>query len=191
MPNCDFYALATDLVGVLEFIFAQPGWSLFELASQPDQPLREFHATREVIEACPAFDLLQTSLHFQLYCSTMGGRVSKRRIDFRPGAVPGATFRYDSEGWGLIQLYFGALRDGRLSPCHTNHNTQRRAEKWEPTYLDQLGPAAAWNWPEVTRVSGRLIRFIKRASTAKLNSRSVLHAAHEAQVRGAVQLAPN
>jgi hypothetical protein len=188
VPNCDFYALATDLVEVLEFIFAQPGWSLFELASVPDQPLREFHATRDVLDSYPSFDRLDRDRHFQLHCSTMGGHVSMRRIDFTPGAVPGATFRYNSEGWGLIQLYFGALRDGRLSPCHTNHNTQRRAEKWEPTYFDQLGPVAVWNWTEVTRVSGRLNRFIRSVSAAKLHSRPVLRAAHDAQVRGALVL---
>jgi hypothetical protein len=112
VPNCDFYALATDLVEVLDFIFSQSGWSLFELASRPDQPLREFPATRELLEAHPTFDLLEASLHFQLYCPTMGGRVSKRRIDFKAGAVPGATFRYDAEGWrvGATNAVSRALR---------------------------------------------------------------------------------
>ena len=32
----------------------------------------------------------------------------------------------DTEGWGLIQLYFGVLRkDGTLTHSHTNHNTAR------------------------------------------------------------------
>jgi hypothetical protein len=189
VPNCDFYALATDLVCVLDFVFAQPGWSLLELASRHDQPLREFHATREVLDAYPTFDLLETSLDFHLYCPSMGGQVFRRRIDFKAGAVPGATFRYDSEGWGLIQVYFGRVRAGRLSPCHTNHNSQRRAETWEPTSRGQLGPVAAWNWDEVVRVSGRLVRFVRGASVAKLGSRPILHAAQEARARGAVEFA--
>lgn len=191
MPNCDFYALATDLVRVVDFIFDQRDWSLFELASQPDKALREFHTTNELVEAYPTFDRLSTPLHFQLYCPTMGGRVLKRRIDFKPGAVPGATFRYDCQGWGLIHLFFGELRDARLSPCHTNHNSQRRAEKWEPTYVDQLDPVAEWNWREVTRISGRMIRFIKSTAKAKSGSRPVLPAAHHAHESGAVEFAPN
>jgi hypothetical protein len=189
VPNCDFYALAPDLIDVLDFVFAQPGWLLVELASRNDQPLRSFHATREVLDGFPAFSSLRRSMHFNLYSEAMGGKVTSRRIDFTPGAVPGATFRYDSGGWGLIQLYFGALRDGRLSNCHTNHNSERRASNWEPTYADRLDPANTWNWAEVTRTSGRLNRFLRRMAPGKLRSRPVLQAAWEAQSTGEVKLA--
>jgi hypothetical protein len=40
MPNCDFYAAGDDFCSILDFVFAQPGWTLVELASLPDQPLR-------------------------------------------------------------------------------------------------------------------------------------------------------
>jgi hypothetical protein len=189
MPNCDFYALEGDLVEVLDFVFAQPGWSLVELASQHDRALRTFHATREVVDAFPTFSTLSASLHFNLYAEAMKGRVISRRIDFAPGAVPGATFRYDSEGWGLIQLYFGRLQDGRLSSSHTNHNSEVRARKWEPTFADRPDPVDAWNWSEVARASGRLNRFLRGAAAGKMHSRPVLRAAWEAQSRGAVQLA--
>jgi hypothetical protein len=190
MPNCDFYALATDLVGVLDFIFAQPGWMLVELASQHDRPLREFHATQEVLAAYPSFDRLDPALYFHLYSPAMGGRVVHKRIDFNFGAVPDATFRYDAQGWGLIQLYFGRLRDGRLSPCHTNHNSERRAQNGEsPSAVDEIGPVAAWSWAEVARVSGRLNRFIRKIAAGRIHSRPVLPAAHEAHARGALQLA--
>jgi hypothetical protein len=188
MPNCDFYAMAPDLVEVLDFVFAQPGWRLVELASQHDRPLRTFHATREVLDGFPTFSELSTALHFQLYSEAMGGQVTSKRITFNPGAVPGATFRHDSKGWGLIQLYFGQLRAGRLSNCHTNHNSERRARNWEPTY-PLLGPVDGWNWKEVTRTSSRLNRFLRRRAAGKLHSRPVLPIAWEAQNKGEVQLA--
>lgn len=189
MPNCDFYALASDLAEVLDFVFAQPGWSLVELASRHDQPLRTFHATSEVLHGFPSFMDLSIPEHFHLYSEAMGGQVMSRRITFTPGAVPGATFRYDSHGWGLIQLYFGKLRDGRLSNCHTNHFSERGARKWEPTYADGPERVDAWNWREVSRTSGALNRFIRRTATGKLHSRPVLRAAWEAQAKGAVELA--
>ena len=107
MPNCDFYASGKDCIAVLDFVFAQPGWKLVELGSLPDQKLRTFRSTAEVLAAHP---IGKRATHFQLHAPDMKGRVTARRINLDPGAVPGATHRYTSEGWGLIQLYFGAVR---------------------------------------------------------------------------------
>src|SRR5687768_17320992 len=127
MPNCDFYALADDCVRVLDFVFEQPGWVLHELASENDSSIRTFDSTHSVLAAFP---LCERSLHFQLYSAEMRGAVLHRRITFKPGAVPGATFRYATEGWGLIQLYLGMRRnDGTLSACHTNHNSDRKSTR--------------------------------------------------------------
>jgi hypothetical protein len=190
MPNCDFYALAPDLLELLDFVFAQPGWRLIELGSQHDRPLRTFRAVREVLDGFPTFSALSTPLHFHLYAEAMEGYVGSRRITFNRGAVPGATFRYDSQGWGLIQLYFGQLRDGRLSNCHTNHNSEQRARNWAPTYADdpEMGSVDSWNWKEVNRASSRLNRFLQRRAQGKIHSRPVLPAAWEAQGKGEVQL---
>jgi hypothetical protein len=73
-----------------------------------------------------------------------------------------------------IQMHFGALRDGKLSPSSTNHNTETRARAWEPTYPD-FGPVAAWDFKEVTRVSRRINRNIAdRLALRKEGARAVL-----------------
>ena len=191
MPNCDFYALGTDLRTVIEFVFAQPGWQLVELCSEPDHDLREFRTLAELVATYPALAEQRTGLHFQLYSESMGGSVRKHRVDFKPGVMGGATFRYDSMGWGLIQLYFGILRNGRLSPCHTNHNSERRAQTWALTEADELGPVAAWNWTEVTRISSRLNRFIRGNAKGKVGSRPIMPSALQASLSGTVEFALN
>jgi hypothetical protein len=185
MPNCDFYALAQDSARVLEFIFAQPGWVLYELASRPDQTTRVFRSTGAVLEA---FRVGEIETHFQLYAPEMRGRVLHTRIDFRPGAVPGASHRFATEGWGLIQVYFGALKkEGTLTPSHTNHNRHTRANAWAP-HTPALGDPDDWDWPAVVRTSGRLVRFIKRISAGKEGSRPVLPSAHAAIAEGRVRI---
>lgn len=181
MPNCDFYALATDCARVLDFIFDQPGWVLHELSSEDDSPVRTFHSTRTVLTTFP---LCERSLHFHLYAAEMRGAILHRKITFNPGAVPGATFRYDTNGWGLIQLNLGVLRaDGSLTASHTNHNSLARAQKWEPTFPDQ-GAVDAWDWRAVEQTSGRLVRFIRKIASSKRFLRPVLPAAHAAQAAG-------
>jgi hypothetical protein len=185
VANCDFYALNSDVGCVLDFVFSQPGWQLYELASQPDSALRQFATTEEVLDAS---DLPHRDVYLHLYAPEMGGGVYKKRLRFAPNAVPGATFRYDSHGWGLIQLYFGGLQDGQLKASHTNHNSEARARRWEPNGENKRDRVADWNWRVVTQISSRLNRFLRTKATSKLGSRPILPAAFEASQQGTVQL---
>ena len=188
MPNCDFYALPADCTRVLDFIFEQPGWVLHELASEVDAPIRTFSSTQAVLATYP---LCERSLYFQLYSAEMRGTVLHRKITFTPGAVPGASFRHNTDGWGLIQLYLGVLRaDASLTACHTNHNSLKRALKWASTIPDQ-GAVAAWDWAAVERTSRRLVRFIRKIAPSKQFTRPVLPAAHTAQAAGQVSCVLN
>jgi hypothetical protein len=168
---------------VLDFIFEQDGWVLHELSSRGDHDVRVFRAT---IDVCAAFSIGRTPTHFQLHAPEMGGRVQYRRITFDPEIVKGATFRYSTEGWGLIQVYLGMLRDdGTLTSSHTNHNSEVRAQTWSHTYRDDPSPDE-WNWAGVKRVSGKLVRFIRKLAVDKLGSRPILPAAHAARCDGRV-----
>jgi hypothetical protein len=187
MPNCDFYALAEDCRDVLRFVFEQPGWVLFELASEPDRPVRKFHSLDALTQS---FSLCEQTLHFQLYAPEMRGSVHERRIDFNPGAVPGATHRFATEGWGLIQLYFGVKGDRGLTASHTNHNSETRASSWSST-IGGLDEPGAWDWSAVARVSGRLCRYIRKRAVTKSWSRPVLPEANAAVLEGRTTLLLN
>jgi hypothetical protein len=186
VPNCDFYAAGDDFRRILDFVFAQPGWTLVELASIPDQPLRRFQSSDSLIAA---FDLEQSDALMQLYTPDLAGGIIERPIVFRPGAVGDAKGRTDSAGWGLIQLFLSGGRDGNIRPSHTNHNSEARARVWEQTYRD-LGPVRAWNWTEVLRTSRRLNRHIRRIAVGKSGSRVILPEA-AARVAGGARLSPN
>jgi hypothetical protein len=187
MPNCDFYAMPEDCGDVLRFVFEQPGWVLFELASEPDRPVRRFHSVDALSRS---LTLCERALHFQLYAPVMLGKVHERRIDLNPGAVPGATHRFATEGWGLIQLYFGAKTDRGLTASHTNHNSETRANAWSSTTGIHDDPAA-WDWAAVARMSGRLCRYIRKRAVAKSWSRPVLPGANAAVLEGRTTLLLN
>jgi hypothetical protein len=151
---------------------------LIELASEPQEKLREFYATDELLRAYPTHGL------FQLHSPEMGAPWKARRVDFTAGG-----FRYDCEGWGLIQLYLeSAAKESSLSSCHTNHNSATRAANWEPTVGDRLGAAARWDFSATTRMSSRLNRFIKKLAVAKRGSRPILPQAQAALVAGKIVL---
>jgi len=187
MPNCDFYALARDCAAVLEFVFSNRDWRLMEAYSAPDQEVRTFTSLEEVTSA---FDLTRQAAHLMLYAPEMRGHLATKRIDLEPGALGNATFRYASEGWGLIQLLLEAPRGQELRASHTNHNSQDRAERWAPTYPHDAPHVATWDWAAVTRVSARLVRHIRGMGAAKVGSRPVLPAAFEAEQKGFLVLRP-
>ncbi len=187
MPNCDFYAAGEDFRGILEFVFAQPGWTLVELASVPDQPLQRFRAADLFLGA---HDLARDGALLQLYSTDMGGGIIERHVEFDPGVVGDAKGRTDSTGWGLIQLYLSGELDGRIGKSHTNHNSESRALQWEPIYENELGLVSAWDWTAVARTSRRLNGYIRKMAVDKSGSRVILpHAA--ARVADGATLAPN
>jgi hypothetical protein len=184
MPNCDFYAFGDDYRAVLNFIFEQPGWLLHELASQHDSYVRIFDSTDSVMKAHPVGE---KALYFLLHAPEMKGRVVHERVVFRPGAVPGATSRYDTRGWGLIAVYCGFLKpDGSLTHSHTNHQSEAWALKWAMNQSERAD-VAAWDWRAVERTSGRLVRFIRKLAPRKQGSRPILQAAFSAQSEGRVK----
>ena len=179
MPNCDYYALDDDYDLVMGFVFSQAGWILWELNSQPDSLPRSFDSIASVREA---FRLGDAPAYFQLHAPEMRGEVLHRRIELRRRSVSGATFRYATDGWGLVQFYLGAIKPtGALTPCHTNHFTEKGAyARVFPGSM--LGDPTQWDWAAVAHVSGKLIRFIHKNSVGKRGSCPILPSAYAAHV---------
>lgn len=185
MPNCDFYAMPEDAEELFRFVFSNASWQLLEAYSRCDQPLRTFDTAATALDALERNG--RASFGLVLYAPEMGGRVEQRRITLNADAVPGATFRYSSEGWGLIHLQLEPARNGRLHASHTSHNTEKRARLWESTY-PELTAVESWDWRAVSRVSSRLNRFIRSRAPSKSGSRPVLPVAHAAIGRGLITL---
>lgn len=169
MPNLDVYATPEDLASVLDAVFgAAPGLSLVELASRPDQPIRRFRSTDE---ALATIDLDAEMANVGIYDPSLGTAIEERWIEFKPGAVPGATGRTIVEAWGLIQLYLPSTEPGRLSAWHTNHNSAARARAWLGEDSDAF---RAWDWAAIARLSSRINRRIRALAVGREGSRPIL-----------------
>lgn len=85
------------------------------------------------------------------------------------------SFRYRVSGWGLIQLYLGGMNENEKTLIHsyTNHNSEKRAIKWQET-SPEMGRADKWDWQEVNKVSRNLNSYIRKLSVSKIGSRPIL-----------------
>jgi hypothetical protein len=157
VPHLGFYAIDGDQDAVLAAVFDLGLFRVFEAYSQPDRALREFSDAQQVPRAAHRRNLM-------LYVPESGPE---------PMFPQDAARRYMCEGWGLIQLYFGDFfRGTELHLSRTNHNSQKRAAKWS-TLPDSDDPAE-WDWPLVTRASGKLNRAIRKLAVDKIGAHPVL-----------------
>jgi len=167
VPNLDFYATSDNQSSVLSAMFDLGVFRVFEAYSEPDNELREFGAPEEIPDA-------PFGPHLMLYAVGSGPEPTARCIDLNPGVLGDATFRYECQGWGLIQLHFGCFfREPELRWSHTNHNTEKRAANWAEVGPEMDDPAQ-WNWTAVTRSSGALNRAIRKMAVDKIGSHPVL-----------------
>lgn len=194
MSNCDFYAARDDMISVLEFTFAEGEFRVFEHSSEFGEELREFTSTDEIADAfdlgnCPGKQRFSALL--ALYVPSTSDVFSVRKIDLNPDSCAGHTFRYEPNGWGLIQLYFGGVSERGIHYSHTNHISENRAKKVKATYADELGSVDAWDWEKLSQVSRRLRYHIRnRLAVGKHGSRPVLPSA-QVLVDSGCKLLPN
>lgn len=168
MPNCDWYGTLEDHQVIMQYVLDQDELQVWELAST-NGPLRRFHSVDDVMnefnKPSPDSGKAKHALHLTLYVE---GACSH---GFQPRKRHGRVF---ADGLGMIQFY---LERPSSNPSHTNHNSRKRAERWDA--LVEGDSALYWDFDLVSRVSSRVNRFIRKNGEAKLGSRVLLPGAAE------------
>ncbi len=176
MPNCDFYATEHDHEQVLDWLFAEGSCRVFELYSQSETPLQEFHSPSEVLAQFERVYRGGTPWHtvyLQLYVIGAGPPFAPTRIRLDPEKCDGATFRYRANGLGLIQLYLAKATPEGLQASHTNHHSAAGARA-SAGLVEVSDTVEGWDFKKITAFSSRLNRYIRKLGVAKLESRAVL-----------------
>ena len=173
----DFFAIKTDKINLLDFIFKDTDLKVFDLASAFGQNISEYKSTDEIVSK---FDLEkggQSSQTFQLWTPRFGGEVLFRKVELNPKYCNGHTFRYSTDGWGLIQLYFGGQKDNVLFTSHIGHFNEKSALKLENTN-NANGTVDKWNWNEIELTSRKLkYQIHNKLAVRKIGSFGVLKGA--------------
>jgi len=184
LPHLAFYAARDDIRVIIDFAINEVGCTLFESYSVPNQHLRELPSADAALSV---FDAGPGSLLVMMYRSSMRGQHSIRRIMLDPNTIPGASWRESIDGWGLIQLAIPKPIDGRLRASQTNHNTEVRARAWSAEH-PEIPSLDDWDFKEVTRISNKLNRFIRKLSVDKHQGTAVLRAAKALHSEGSIVL---
>ena len=153
----DFFADESDKIKILEFIFNQTDLQVFDLYSELGQNICEY---KNIEDITSKFDLKNggnLTLNFNLWSPKHGGQVAFRKVKLDPKYCNGHTFRYATEGWGLIQLYFGGFKNNQLTKSHIGHFNEKGALKWA-SIGDFKGKVSDWDWAEI-QVTSRKLKY--------------------------------
>lgn len=181
--NYNFLADKADKIQVLNFIFENTDLQIFDSYSKHGQKICQY---RNADEIAARFDLEsggQSAVTFQMWGPHFGGGVSFRKINLNPQYCNGHTFRYSTDGWGMIQLYLGGCQNNILSYSHIGHFSEKGALGWEDIGTEK-GRVNGWNWKEITATSRRLKYQIHKMAVGKTGSVSILPGANELRENG-------
>jgi hypothetical protein len=166
--NYDFYADRSDALSVIAYIFAEMDLQLFDLYSEYGEEVTEYKSVADVQRKFETSAAHPSAL-FQVWSPRHRGKPFFRKLALDPDRCDGHTFRYSTNGWGLIQLYFYGPSKRGLGPSHIGHFEERGAYSRESLY-EEMGKASEWDWREIRRTSRALKYHIqKRLSVSKVS----------------------
>lgn len=182
--NYGFYADKADKLEILEFIFKETDLNVYDFSSPYGQEICEYKTVEEISSK---FDLDigdKFAVTFQLWTPRHKGKPLFRKIDLDPKHCNGHTFRYSTDGWGLIQLYFGGLKNNELSQSHIGHFNESGALKNESSTAFN-GKVNVWDWTEIQATFSKLkYQIHNKLATRKIRSFGVLLGADKLEKQG-------
>jgi hypothetical protein len=179
----NFYANKVDKLEILDFIFNETDLQVYDLSSGYGEDICQYKTIKEISSK---FNLEKDEFGttFQLWTPRHKGKLQFRKIDLEPKRCNGHTFRYATGGWGLIQLYFGGLKNNELKQSHIGHFNEKEALKWEGIN-NMNGLVSSWDWKEIQTTSRKLkYQIHDKLASRKIGSFGVLSGAEKFQTEG-------
>src|SRR5262249_23539559 len=130
MAQLDFFAVRQDHRQVIDFVFGETDFHIFELYSDFGQELREFTSFRELAAAFAIGNDRHGhgyAVLLSLWSPSVMSSPHVTRVRLDPKHCNGHTFRYTTGGWGAVQLYLGGRHRRIITKSHFGHYSERGA----------------------------------------------------------------
>lgn len=179
MARLDFFGIRSDFEQVFAFLFAETDFRVFESSSEFGKPIREFGSFADL---CGAFDIGRDkngnghAALLQLWSPSIMPEPQIERINLDPTKCDGFTFRIRISGYGLVQLYLGGVHDRVITKSHYGHFSERGAARW--------GDVSKVNWGALSKLSGKVQRYVRKLGAGKVPGRPVLAGAYKLSTEG-------
>ena len=171
MAQLSFFGAREDLEQVIDFLFGETDFRIFELYSEFGEELREFttfHELDEVLNIGRDEHGNSYAALLSLWSPSVMRRPPITRVRLDPKYCNGHTFRYTLGNSGTIRLYFGGRYRRVITKSYLGHAAQRGAQS-----------------KALSKLSNRVSYHIsRRLAVAKVPGRPVLAAAYQLYLAG-------
>ena len=151
----------TDVSKIVDAIYAFGKPKVSEAYSKRGEDIVPFGSASDLMSYInEAISRKEVFLNFAVYYPEAKGFIKKEKIKLDPKACDGHTFKFRSDGWGVIQFQLDYRREPNVK-CRFAVNTEKRANNWFGTYPKLKSPSL-WDWELVQKHARRLIRKLKK-----------------------------
>lgn len=188
----DFFADEQDKMELLNFIFDNTQLQVFDADSPYGQKITEYKSTDDIRAKFDLQNGRQYSITFKLWMPSFKGKPIFNKVSLDPKYCKGHTFRYATNGWGLIQLYFGGLHKypgelhQTLNHSHIGHFNEKGAlGRDHDNHIN--GHAKDWDWKAIEQTSRQLKYLLhQKLAVKKDGTRGILKGALQLESQGVV-----
>jgi len=182
--NYNFYADKSDKIEILEYLFRETDLEIYDSYSEYGQEICTYSTVEAIGEKYNLKDGGKFAVRFQLWSPRHKGQPIFNRINLDPKRCNGHSFRYSTEGWGLIQLNFGGILNKELNQSNIGHFNEAGALGRESANSIN-GRVDSWDWKEIASTSRKLKYHLhNKLAIRKIRSIGVLSGAEKLASEG-------
>lgn len=182
-----FYASKSDKINILKFLFKETEVRVYDFFSEYEKKICEYKSISKIVNKFDLENGNRFAVSFHLWASHHKGFVFKKKVILNPRLNNGFTYRYVSDGWGLIKLFFGGIEKDHLNVSTLGHLSKADALLWESTNTF-TGRVSQWNWQQIRSTMSHIKKKIHNEMAVKRVGKIDILAGAAALEKNGIQL---
>jgi len=170
----DFYGTKEDKKLILDFIFSETNYQVFDHYSDCGKELNQYFSTDEILKKFDLENGRQYAVTLGLWNSLDGTKNIVRRIELNPQKCDGHTFRYSSVGWGIQRLYFGGIQNGYLNQSEFMGFNEKGAIEKDLINPENEREAHKLDWKLIRSDQRKLKNYIEKKIGVEKHNRGMI-----------------
>ena len=170
----DFYGIKKDKECILDFIFSETNYLVFDHYSNPGEELKQYSSTKEIVENFDLENGKQYAVTFGLWNPQDGTKNIIQKVSLDPKYCDGHSFRFRSKGWGIQRLYFGGIQDEFINSSQFIGFNEKGAIEKDLLNADSEKEAHLLDWKLIRSDQRKLKNFIEKKMGVEKHFRGII-----------------
>tara|TARA_R110002050_G_scaffold299550_2_gene465519 strand:+ start:31 stop:558 length:528 start_codon:yes stop_codon:yes gene_type:complete len=156
-----------QLFELIEYILSDSKTEFYESYSEKEKEIVRIKTYSEFLKYFEnSISENKKHLGFGIYYPEAKGKFYINKIKLNPKYCNGKTYRYNTNGWGVIYVHLDLQKNENEIECRVSVNSKTRAQNWTSTN-PEFGNPELWEWKIVESNARKIINRLKKLHTTK------------------------